>query len=124
MQKQTFSAKVLGNEYATGVSRPAVLTTKTFLPHQRVTTEGKAMGMLRLSPDEAVKQMTASGLMDELDALIDKYKIDKAARRLSGDRTWLVASESIYGEFCGDTLTHAVHIFVLSYEANKHSLFV
>ncbi|GJK16229.1 hypothetical protein ACOY7H_20790 [Enterobacter roggenkampii] len=44
MQKQTFSAKALGNEYATGVSRPAVLTTKTFLPHQRVTTEGKAMG--------------------------------------------------------------------------------
>ncbi|MHA1118282.1 hypothetical protein [Enterobacter kobei] len=43
MQKQTFSAKALGNEYATGVSRPAVLTTKTFLPHQRVTTEGKAM---------------------------------------------------------------------------------
>jgi hypothetical protein len=98
--------------------------TKAFLPHQRVTTEGKAMGMLRLSPEEAVKQMTASGLMDELDALIDKYKIDKAARRLSGDRTWLVASESIYGEFCGDTLTHAVHIFVLSYEANKNSLFV
>ncbi|MGM8441919.1 hypothetical protein ACS6GA_00770 [Enterobacter hormaechei subsp. xiangfangensis] len=95
MQKQTFSAEALGNEYATGVSRPAVLTTKAFLPHQRVTTEGKAMGMLRLSPEEAVKQMTASGLMDELDALIDKYKIDKAARRLSGDRTWLVASESI-----------------------------
>ena len=44
MQKQTFSAKALGNEYATGVSRPAVLTTKTFLPHQRVTTEGKTMG--------------------------------------------------------------------------------
>lgn len=44
------------------------------------------MGMLRLSPEEAVKQMTASGLIDELDALIDKYKIDKAARRLSGDR--------------------------------------
>ncbi|MFB4493692.1 hypothetical protein ACE3KB_08325 [Enterobacter hormaechei subsp. oharae] len=43
MQKQTFSAEALGNEYATGVSRPAVLTTKTFLPHQRVTTEGKAM---------------------------------------------------------------------------------
>lgn len=43
MQKQTFSAKALGNEYATGVSRPAVLTTKAFLPHQRVTTEGKAM---------------------------------------------------------------------------------
>ncbi|HED6262805.1 hypothetical protein L8S64_07230 [Enterobacter bugandensis] len=80
--------------------------------------------MLRLSPEEAVKQMTASGLMDELDALIDKYKIDKAARRLSGDRTWLVASENIYGEFCGDTLTHAVHIFVLSYEENKNSLFV
>ncbi|HAV2232919.1 TPA: hypothetical protein JHK09_002530 [Enterobacter cloacae] len=44
MQKQTFSAEALGNEYATGVSRPAVLTTKTFLPHQRVTTEGKTMG--------------------------------------------------------------------------------
>lgn len=43
MQKQTFSAKALGNEYATGVSRPAVLTTKAFLPHQRVTTEGKGM---------------------------------------------------------------------------------
>ncbi|ELQ3992596.1 hypothetical protein RNP97_000169 [Enterobacter bugandensis] len=43
MQKQTFSAEELGNEYATGISRPAVLTTKTFLPHQRVTTEGKAM---------------------------------------------------------------------------------
>ncbi|MGM8450821.1 hypothetical protein ACS6GG_22330 [Enterobacter bugandensis] len=43
MQKQTFSAEALGNEYATGVSRPAVLTTKTFLPHQRVTTEGKTM---------------------------------------------------------------------------------
>ena len=43
MLKQTFSAKALGNEYATGVSRPAVLTTKAFLPHQRVTTEGKAM---------------------------------------------------------------------------------
>ncbi|MFH2661676.1 hypothetical protein ABK774_20180 [Enterobacter hormaechei] len=43
MQKQTFSAKALGNEYATGVSRPAALTTKAFLPHQRVTTEGKAM---------------------------------------------------------------------------------
>lgn len=28
MQKQTFSAKALGNEYATGVSRPAVFTTK------------------------------------------------------------------------------------------------
>ncbi|MGQ3910006.1 hypothetical protein [Enterobacter hormaechei] len=44
MQKQTFSAEALGNEYATGVSRPAVLTTKAFLPHQRVTTEGKEMG--------------------------------------------------------------------------------
>ncbi|EHN8807386.1 hypothetical protein I4B39_004085 [Enterobacter roggenkampii] len=43
MQKQTFSAKALGNEYATGFSRPAVLTTKAFLPHQRVTTEDKAM---------------------------------------------------------------------------------
>ncbi|OXV36965.1 hypothetical protein CDL31_06900 [Enterobacter kobei] len=43
MQKQTFSAKALGNEYATGVSRPTVLTTKAFLPHQRVTTEGSAM---------------------------------------------------------------------------------
>ncbi|HFK5776933.1 TPA: hypothetical protein ACG0EZ_002624 [Enterobacter ludwigii] len=43
MQKQTFSAKALGNEYATGVSRPAALTTKAFLPHQRVTTEGKGM---------------------------------------------------------------------------------
>ncbi|MGM5671570.1 hypothetical protein [Enterobacter cloacae] len=43
VQKQTFSAEALGNEYATGVSRPAVLTTKTFLQHQRVTTEGKAM---------------------------------------------------------------------------------
>jgi hypothetical protein len=37
VQKQTFSAEALGNEYATGVSRPAVLTTKAFLPHQRVT---------------------------------------------------------------------------------------
>jgi hypothetical protein len=32
-------------KYATGVSRPAVLTTKAFLPHQRVTTEGKAMAI-------------------------------------------------------------------------------
>ncbi|HDT2123550.1 TPA: hypothetical protein RCG88_004632 [Enterobacter roggenkampii] len=51
MQKQTFSAKALGNEYATGVSRPAVLTTKAFLPHQRVTTEGKAMKSSLLTSD-------------------------------------------------------------------------
>ncbi|WP_196010572.1 hypothetical protein [Citrobacter amalonaticus] len=51
MQKQTFSAKALGNEYATGVSRPAVLTTKTFLPHQRVTTEGKAMRKVECTVD-------------------------------------------------------------------------
>lgn len=34
MQKLTFSAEALGNEYATGVSRPAVFTTKV---HQEVT---------------------------------------------------------------------------------------
>lgn len=34
MQKLTFSAEALGNKYATGVSRPAVFTTKV---HQEVT---------------------------------------------------------------------------------------
>lgn len=81
------------------------------------------MRMIRLTPEEASLRMDAQGLSDDIDTLIDKYGIDKAARRLSGDKTWLVASENVYGEFCGDTLTHAVHIFVLSYEANKDSLF-
>ena len=79
--------------------------------------------MLRLSPSEAETQMVLKGLMCDVDTLITRYGIDKAARRLSGDRTWLVAADGVYGEFCGDTLTHAVHIFVLSYEANKDSLF-
>jgi dihydrofolate reductase len=81
------------------------------------------MKMIRLTSEEASLRMDDQGLSDDIDTLIDKYGIDKAARRLNGDKTWLVASESVYGEFCGDTLTDAVHIFVLSYEANKDSLF-
>lgn len=81
------------------------------------------MKMMRLTPQEAAQRMESLGLLTDVDTLIDKYAIDKAARRLNGDKTWLVASEGVHGEFCGDTLTHAVHIFVLSYEANKDSLF-
>lgn len=81
------------------------------------------MKMIRLTPEEASLRMDAQGLSGDIDTLIEKYGIDKAARRLNGDKTWLVASEGVHGEFCGDTLTHAVHIFVLSYEANKGSLF-
>lgn len=81
------------------------------------------MKVIRLTPEEAEQRMNYLGITDDLDMLIDKYGIDKAARRLNGDKTWIVASENVYGEFCRDTLIHAVHIFVLSYEANKDSLF-
>ncbi|WP_154054490.1 hypothetical protein [Enterobacter hormaechei] len=78
MQKQTFSAKALGNEYATGVSRPAVLTTKTFLPHQRVTTEGKAMELKKgdvvtWSSQAAGSWKTKTGVITE----VREYKKQK-----------------------------------------------
>lgn len=65
MQKQTFSAKALGNEYATGVSRPAVLTTKAFLPHQRVTTEGKGMASNKKPNHSAKVKYWADGVTGE-----------------------------------------------------------
>ncbi|HDR2515659.1 TPA: hypothetical protein QCI25_004488 [Enterobacter ludwigii] len=60
MQKQTFSAEALGNEYATGVSRPAVLTTKAFLPHQRVKTEDWTMN------DKGLKQWQLDNIWEGL----------------------------------------------------------
>lgn len=43
------------------------------------------MKMIRLTPEEASLRIDAQGLSDDIDTLIDKYGIDKAARRLNGD---------------------------------------
>lgn len=55
------------------------------------------MKMMRLTPQEAAQRMESLGLLTDVDTLIDKYAIDKAARRLNGDKTWLVASEGVQG---------------------------
>lgn len=63
MQKLTFSAEALGNEYATGVSRPAVFTTKV---HQEVTMtrrtafNGSAAGRRRERRAALQNETTAS----------------------------------------------------------------
>ena len=90
MQKQTFSAKALGNEYATGVSRPAVLTTKAFLPHQRVTTE-------RWSVIEQLKfYMTQASpeLLQDRREYIERVIVGKLKRGIEEQKQWSLEMRS------------------------------
>lgn len=69
MQKLTFSAEALGNEYATGVSRPAVFTTKV---HQEVymTRRTQFKGTSRARRRERLKaKALANGVLAREEAI-------------------------------------------------------
>ncbi|HFO0796409.1 TPA: hypothetical protein ACHINJ_002807 [Enterobacter roggenkampii] len=77
-----------------------------------------------IPPEEAVKRLKEKGITTDTEELITLYGIDQAARIRKGDRLWIVNDSSTnLGSAYGHTLSHAVHIFVLSYEENRGSLF-
>lgn len=77
-----------------------------------------------IPPEEAIKRLKEKGITTDTEELISLYGIDQAARIRKGDRLWIVNdSSTLQGSAYGETLSHAVHIFVLSYEENKNSLF-
>ena len=66
-----------------------------------------------MTPAKARALLRRNGILDEVDIIVEKYGIHMIGRQPKGDMRWMAGAPGTPGVSYGDTLTHAVHTYII-----------